>query len=477
MEKKFNTARRTAEAVCREEITARRLIEKALGRCENLNGRLNLFVNISGNDALEQADAVDCKVKEGHRPPLAGVPLAVKDDLCYSGLPTTFGSPAFKSFISPYSAAAVEKLIEAGAVVIGKTNLDDLSMGSTTAASPFAPALNPWNTAYLAGSAGSAAVASGQCLLALESDTGGALLQGASHCGVIGLRPTMGRISRYGLNAFSSSFGQVGISAGSIEDMKLALELLSGYDQRDAVTAVCRGRSFSPEAIPVPAGIKVGWPVFALEFLESKHRSLFDRVKENLNEKGFELIDLDLSLFAEALRAYYVIAYAEASSNHSRFDGIRFGEAAYAENLDELYYKSRAVTFGREARRRSVIGTFILSNGNFDRYYRQALTVWNLVRQEFATALERCDIILLPVAKGLPRKKNEEINFLKQYEDDIFCAPVSLAGLPSICLPAGQIEGLPVGLQLVGAPFSEELLLAAGSKLAPEIKFSPDGAL
>ena len=234
------TACRAAEAVNNGETTACQLIGEILERCNALNGKLNTFIKIAGPEALEQAAAVDKQVKSGQKLPLAGVPVAVKDDLCYSALPTSFGSPAFKNFISPYGAAAVEKLTDAGAVVIGKTNLDDMSIGSTTTSSPAGPALNPWAPDRVAGSAGAAAVAAGQCLISLESDSGGALRQGASHCGVVGLRPTMGRVSRYGLHTFASSFGQVGITASTTDDILAALEVISGFDARDASTALYR---------------------------------------------------------------------------------------------------------------------------------------------------------------------------------------------------------------------------------------------
>ena len=469
------TACQVAEVVTSGEITAYQLIEETLERCKVVNDKLNTFMHIADNEALEQAAVVDKMVKTGLKLPLAGVPVAVKDDLCSSALPTTFGSPAFKNFRSPYSAAVVDKLLDAGAVVLGKTNLDDLSMGSTAATSYIGPALNPWIADRVAGSAGAAAVAAGQCLIAIGSDSSGALRQGASHCGVFGLRPTMGRVSRYGLSMASSSFGQVGVTAASTEDILIALEVISGSDIRDASTTVYRENSAEGSHKQVPTEIKIGYSSSYLDLLDLDHQIIQDQAMKKVKSDGYQLVDLRLDLLAEGLRAYYVIAMAEASSNHSRYDGIRFGVAADVENLDQLYSKSRSLTFGREARRRSIFGTFILNHGSYDRYYRQALKVWNLVRRGFETALDQCDLLLLPVVRNLPHAAAEQVEFLRLYEEDIFCAPVSMTGLPALTLPAGELNQIPVGMQLVGRPFSEKLLLSTAYRLTPEIRLPPNG--
>jgi aspartyl-tRNA(Asn)/glutamyl-tRNA(Gln) amidotransferase subunit A len=459
------TACRIAEAVNRAEISAYRLVEKILDRCNHLNADLNLFVSIAGSEALKQANKVDGMVKKGLSLPLAGVPVVVKDDFCYSAKPTTYGSPAFKNFSSPFNAAAVDKILDAGAVIIGKTNLDGMSMGSTTAFSPIGPARNPWAVDLVAGSAGAAAVVSEAGLIALESDSGGALRQGASHCGVLGLRPSMGRVSRYGLNVFSSSFGQAGIIASTATDLSAVLNVISGFDYRDASTALCNSTAYQVADMTKPEQITIGWPENLIENLDSDQHNIFGQAREGIQAKGFKLVKLSINYFPEALRAYHVIACAEASSNLSRYDGIRFGQAAFAENLEELYYKSRRLTFGPEARRRSIFGTFLLSKDNFELYYRQALKVWKLVRQEFSAVLDQCDLLLLPVVKKLPHPVAEQVDFLELYEDDHFCAPVSLAGLPSVSIPAGKAEHLPLGLQLVGPPFSDELLIEAASRI------------
>ncbi len=475
MELRKISIRQAAETVNSGEVTAEGLIEKTLESCSILNEGLNIFTQIAGIDALEQAKAIDRKIEKGEKLPLAGVPVTVKDDLCYGVLPTGFGSPAFKEFFSPYTATAVERLMDAGAIVVGKTNLDDMSMGSTTASSPDGPTINPWDPERTAGSAGAAAVATGICMLALESDSGGALRQGASHCGVIGLRPTAGQVSRYGLNTFCSSFGQVGVTAISGENVITALEVIAGFDERDASTAVCKERAAGAGTAVDTEGLRIGYPAAAFDHLEPGLREVFEQAREQYSAAGFECIDLELPLLPEALQAYYVISLAESSSNHSRFDGIRFGAVEEAGDLEELYSKSRGSILGREARRRSIFGTHLLSQGSYDLYYRQALRVWNLVRREFAAALGQCDLLMLPAAKTLPGRAAAEADFLDAWTEDLFCAPVSLTGLPSLCLPAGQAGKFPVGLQLIGRPFSEGIMAAVCDRMIREIELFPYG--
>ncbi len=476
MEQKKKTASDIAKAVNAGEISARRIIEDTLARCNTVNESLNTFRELAGAEALENADRIDEKIAGGSKLPLAGVPLAVKDDFCYSEMATSFGSPAFKAFQAPYSAAAVEKMTEAGAVVIGKTNLDDMGIGSSTLSSFSGPALNPWSPERVAGSAGAASIASGQALLALESDSGGALRQGASHCGVFGLRPTIGRISRYGLNMFSSSFGQAGLSAASTIDILTALRVISGFDERDVATAICRDMSIDDQTISKPDKNAIGYP-FAIEgLLEQDQLSVFKQSCELFRSAGHNVTGIEMALLPEALRAYYIIAFAEVSSNLSRFDGIRFGESVDAANLEELYTSVRGYTFGPESRRRSIIGTILLGKDNFDRYYRQALKVWRLVREQFNAAFNECQLLLLPVTPSLPQLASAGSGLLGDYENDIFCAPVSLSGLPSLSLPTGGIDGLPAGVQLIGPAFSEELLLNVGSRVVQRFNFPPEGA-
>jgi len=457
------------------EYTAHDLIEKTLENCTLLNESLNIFIHQAGIDALEQAKAIDLRIEKGEKLPLAGIPVAVKDDICYGVLPTTFGSGGFSDFYSPYTATAVEKLMEAGAIVVGKTNLDNMSLGSSTTSSPKGATINPWDNSRAAGSAGAAAVITGAAMVALESDSGGALRQGASSCGVTGLRPTSGLVSRHGLNLHSSSFGQVGVTALTGKNIDAVLQVIAGYDQYDASTLISKDE-FIPEIEPAAIdNLKIGFPQSLVEGLEPELKTACQETINLFKEQGFEITDVSLRMLPEALRAYYVIAQAEASSNHARFDGIRFGTASEADNLEELYLKSRSNLLGREGRQRSIYGTYLLGKGNFDLYYRQALKVWNLVRREFALALTGCDLLLMPVVKNLPPLLREEKDLISSWEEDIFCAPVSLSGLPALSFPAGMIGELPVGLQLVGPPFSEKTLTAVSDIVVRDKQLFPHG--
>lgn len=477
MDLKELTAHRAAEAVNNKEISACHLIETILEHSERVNEKLNTFTCFAGEEALKKAAAVDQQVKNGFSLPLAGVPLAVKDDYCYSALPTGFGSSAFKGHITPYSASAVEKLIGAGAVVIGKTNIDDMGIGASTSTSPDGPSHNPWNQDKLAGSAGAAAVAAGQCMLALESDSGGALRQGASNCGVFGLRPTPGRVSRYGLNLFSGSFGRPAIAAAAAVDLGIALRVLSGYDEKDVLTSVCREPQEKSWPDKVPDKITIAFPEEISDLAESETTEQLKLFHSAVSAKGFSAVECSLKMLPEALRAYYVIAYAEASSSFARYDGIRFGCAADAGDLEELYSKTRRLTFGLEAQRRSVFGTYLLSKGNFETYYRQALKIWAIAKQEFDRVFNSCDLLALPVVKTSPRPVGSTYDFLELCEDDLFTAPVSMAGLASTSLPFSLESGMPAGIQLAGRPFSDEILIYAAGLLSSEIKFPPAASL
>ena len=471
------TAAAAAEAVRCKEITARELTEIFLSRCAAVNVQLNSFIHIFEEDALRQADAVDERVRRNEGPlPLAGVPAAVKDDLCYQDAPLSCGAAALKDFRPPYTAAAVQKLVEAGAVILGKTNLDQFGLGSSTASSYAGPSANPWDLNKAAGDGAAAAVAAGQCLLALSSDSGGALRIGASHCGVTGLLPTTGLISRHGLNTFAPSFARVGVVARNAADAALALKAVAGWDPRDAATASVKDGVFAGTAEVPLKTLKIGFPAAVFGLAGEQTRNVLDEATARLKSAGAEVVDISLPLFREALQAYYVIAAAEASSNLGRFDGIRFGAPGEGASLEEMYGRARAAAFGAEARRRSVFGAHLLSKDSFERYYRQAQKVWALVRQGFFAALESCDLIALPAAAN-PGGAAHNGNFLERYAEDLFCAPVSLAGLPALCIPAGTAGGLPVGLQLTGKPFAEEALILPAGPATDPFRLSPAGVL
>ncbi|HOB86482.1 MAG TPA: amidase family protein [Bacillota bacterium] len=467
------TALQAAQAVRKKELSARELVAFFLDRCTALNGSLNSFIHIFKEEALRQADLVDQKLEAGEQLPLAGVPVAVKDDLWFRDQPASWGAAALKNFRPPAHAAAVQKLLEAGAVVVGKTNLDQFGLGSTTASSFAGPTLNPWDRERVAGDAAAAAVAAGQCLLGLSSDTGGSLRTGASFCGLFGLRPGAGTVSRYGLATFASSFAGVGLVAGEAGDVFAALKLMAGYDRRDAATAAVReGPAYRESA---PGEIKIGFPRAVFARLEEGVRSLLEKARESYAAAGARFVEVELPLFQEALQAYYVLAVAEASSNLARFDGIRFGTPYQGEDLEEWYFRTRSLTLGEEAKRRSVIGTYLLSREAFQDIYRQAQKVWNLVRKGFSDALESCDLLMLPAAASPAGPVEGAKSFLEAYAQDAFTAPVTLSGFPSLCVPAGELDSLPVGLQLVGPPFSEGQLAGLASRVAKRFKTPPAG--
>ncbi len=472
-----NTALSTAARVTAGAITARESVSAALQSCRALNEKINTFTFIAGEKALERAGEIDRRVAAGDKLPLAGVALAVKDDFMYSEMPASLGSAALDNFSPPFSAAAVERLVDAGAVVIGKTNLGAMGTGSTRQSSPGGAVLHPLNHELTVASAGAAALAAGQCLLSLDSESGGALRQGASQCGVFGLRPTLGRISRYGLHMACSSFGQIGLSGLAIGDIKAALDLISGFDARDATTAAYNDFAPHKGTVVNPDDMTIGLLSSNSVRLRPEEREAMEQAVEKFKEKGHRIVELEFDLFEAALRAYYVIAYAEASSNLSRFDGIRYGRAADASNLEELYSASRRLTLGEEARRRSIIGTYFLIGDNFELYYRRALKVWSMAREQFNLLFNRCSLLLMPVGAHLKEadSSGHDLPFIDLCEEDTFCVPASLSGLPSLSLPMGSFNGLPVGVQLVGPAFSEDLLFQAGSAVKQGLDTPPAG--
>ncbi len=475
------TAAAAAKAVNNREISARELTEAFLARCSSLNSTLQSLVHIFEQEALRQAEAVDSLVGQGGTSlPLAGVPVVLKDDLCYSAGPTTWGAASLKNLHPPYTAAAAQKLIDAGAIIVGKANLDPFGLGSSDASSSAGPAANPRDPARPAGDGAAAAVAAGQCLLGLSSDSGGSLRLGASHCGLFGLRPTPGLVSRHGLYTHAPSYASVALAARDAADIDLALQIISGCDSRDAATAAAKDGLPRAEGEESFRNLKIGYPKDVFALLPHHTRSALEPARERYMAAGAEFVEITLPLFREALQAYYVIACVEASSNLGRFDGIRFGpSAASAEGatLEEYYLKTRGATFNAEAKRRVIIGTHLLSKDNFEPYYRQAQKVWRLVRQSFAAALEKCSLIMLPAVLAPAEAGEETEDFLKAYQRDCFCAPVSLAGLPALCAPAGEVDNLPVGLQLVGRPFAEATLTGLAGRAALPFKYSPAGDL
>jgi len=443
------------------------LVRETLAQAEA--STLGAFVTLDRERALERARSLDQDRARGAAPgALWGVPVAIKDNLCTAGLRTTCGSRILENFVPPYTATAVQRLEDAGAIVIGKTALDEFAMGSTSETNAFGVVRNPVDPSRVPGgsSGGSAvAVAAGIVSVSLGSDTGGSIRQPASFCGVVGLKPTYGRISRYGLVAYASSLDQIGPFANSVEDAATLLGLVSGVDVHDNTSATSPVPDYLAELGAGVKGLRVGIPSeYWGEGLDASVRASLDEAVAKLKDAGAILVPVSLPSTKHAISAYYVIAMAEASSNLSRFDGVRYtGRAKDARTLLEMYSRTRTELFGDEVRRRILIGTFVLSAGYYDAYYSKAQRVREVIRREFETAFQSCDVLATPTAPTTAWKIGEKIDDpLAMYLSDIDTIAVNLAGLPGLVVPVRAVEGLPVGLQLIGPAFREDTLLRVG---------------
>jgi aspartyl-tRNA(Asn)/glutamyl-tRNA(Gln) amidotransferase subunit A len=462
------SAAETARRVAARELSCEEAVRAALDRIAALEPSLDALLAVLPERALDRARSLDRALAAGgDAPPLAGVPLVLKDNLHLEGVPTTCGSRVLEGYVPPYTATAAERLEAAGAVVVAKSNLDEFAMGSSTERSAYKRTRNPWDLERVPGgsSGGSAAaVAARLAPLAIGSDTGGSIRQPAALCGVVGLKPTYGRVSRYGLVAFASSLDQVGPLAVTVEDAALALAALSGHDPRDATSA--RAAEFSPASAREDArGLRIGVPRgFVRDGVEPGTLARFEEALATLEEAGVLVRDLELPTLPHAIAAYYLVATAEASSNLARYDGVRYGPRAQgAFDLRSLYGLTRDAGFGPEVKRRIVLGTFALSSGYYDAYYLRAQRVRTLLRRELDRALEGCDAIATPTTPAPAFRLGEKTDDpLQMYLADVFTVPANLAGLPAVSLPCGFVSGLPVGLQLMGRPFEEGLLLRIG---------------
>lgn len=443
--------------------------EAVLSRIREKEAEYHCYITVAEEAALAAAAEIQKKVEKGElKGPLAGVPGAVKDNLCTKNMRTTCASRMLENFVPSYTAQAVRKLEKAGVVIIGKTNMDEFAMGSTTETSFFGPVRNPRNPEHVPGgsSGGSAAaVAAEECFFALGSDTGGSVRLPAAYCGVVGMKPTYGTVSRYGLIAYGSSLEQVGPLTKTVEDCAVVLETIAGRDEKDSTSVLRQDRDFSQALVRDVRGMRIGIPADYLgQGLEESVRKAVLRAAELLREAGAVTEEFDLSLTEYAIPAYYTIASAEAASNLGRFDGVKYGyRAGEAQGLHGMYQKTRSQGFGREVKRRILLGNFVLSSGYYDAYYRKALQVRTLIRQAFDRAFAKYDCILGPVAPGTAPRLGESLEDpLKMYLGDIYTVAANLAGLPGISLPCGTDgAGLPVGLQLVGNSFQEKKLLRA----------------
>ena len=467
------TAAELGKRIQAGEITAAEAAEYSLGQIKKKDGQIHSFITVDEEKVMERARQVQRKIEKGELTgPLAGVPVAVKDNICTEGMRTTCASRILEDFIPSYSAEAVKKLEEAGAVILGKTNMDEFAMGSTTETSAFGITRNPWNTDHVPGgsSGGScAAVAAGEAFCALGSDTGGSIRQPSSFCGVTGLKPTYGTISRYGLIAYGSSLDQIGPVAKDVSDCACILEAVSSYDRKDSTSVKRDSYDFTSGLDRDIKGMRIGLPSDYLgEGLDDEVRRAVLDGAEVMRSQGAIVEEFSLGLAEYAIPAYYVIASAEASSNLARFDGVKYGyRAKEYEGLHGMYKKTRSEGFGPEVKRRIMLGSFVLSSGYYDAYYLKALRAKALIMNAFDEAFKKYDIILGPAAPTVAPKIGCSLTDpLKMYLGDIYTVSVNLAGLPGISVPCTlNSEGLPIGLQMIAGRFQEEKLLRAAYRL------------
>ena len=463
------TASEVRNKILNKELSAYEVTKAVFERIEKTDELIGSFVSLRKEKALEEAKIIDEKIARGEKVgALAGVPVSIKDNMVSLNDPSASCSKILDGYIGIYDATVVTKLKEADAIIIGKTNMDEFAMGGSTKTSYYKLTKNPWDTSKVpGGSSGGAAssIASQQCFISLGSDTGGSIRQPASFCGVVGLKPTYGRVSRYGLMAFASSLDQIGPLAKNVEDIALAMNVIAGYDDYDGTV----------KNIPVPdyteflekdiKGVKIGVPKeYFVDGMNENVKSIMMDALEKLKEAGAELVDVSLPHTKYALPTYYILAPAEASSNLARFDGIRYGyRSKNAKDFNDLYVKSRSEGFGSEVKRRIMIGTYVLSAGFYDAYFKKAQKARALIKADFDKAFETVDMIFTPVAPTPAFSLDAVKTPLELYLEDIFTLSANLAGVPGLSIPAGITEGLPVGIQLLGKHFDEGNLIAVGS--------------
>jgi len=455
-----------AQALARKELSSVELTRLFLDRAQRLNRELNAFLTLDPEASLAQARLADQRIGEGAAQPLTGIPVALKDIFCAKGWLTTCGSKMLSNFIAPYDAHVVERLRDAGAVNLGKTNMDEFAMGSSTESSHYGPVANPWDRSAVPGgsSGGSAAVVAGRLApAALGTDTGGSVRQPAAMCGVCGLKPTYGVVSRYGMVAFASSLDQCGPMAKSAADLALLLSAIAGFDARDSTSLERPGEDYGRDLERPIDGLRIGLPreFFGAGLAPDVARAVQGAIAE-YQKLGCKLVDVSLPQTRLSVPAYYVLAPAEASSNLARFDGARYGyRAPRYDDLRDMYEKTRAQGFGAEVKRRILIGTYVLSHGYYDAYYLQAQKVRRLIAMDFADVFERCDVVMGPTAPTTAFKLGAKTaDPVQMYLNDIYTVPAPLAGIPALSIPCGfGDDNLPVGLQLMGNYFQEARML------------------
>ena len=463
------TAVELGKKIKAKEVTAVEATQAVLDQIEQMEDSINSYVTVDKEGALKRAKEVQTLIEEGKLTgPLAGVPVAIKDNMCTKDMLTTCSSKILENFYPTYTAEAVLNLEKAGAVIIGKTNMDEFAMGSTTETSAYGVTRNPWNTEHVPGgsSGGSCtAVSANECFFALGSDTGGSIRQPSSFCGVTGIKPTYGTISRYGLIAYGSSLDQIGPVAKDVTDCATILETIASYDKKDSTSVQREDYDFTAALVDDVKGMKIGIPKgYFGEGLDKEVSDAVLAAARELEKKGAIIEEFDLGLVDYAIPAYYVIAAAEASSNLSRFDGVKYGyRSEDFDGLHNMYKKTRSEGFGPEVKRRIMLGSFVLSSGYYDAYYLKALRTKALIKQEFDKAFAKYDVILGPAAPTTAPKIGESLSDpIKMYLGDIYTISVNLAGLPGISVPCGvDSKGLPIGLQLIGDCFKEKNIIRA----------------
>ncbi|NJD36938.1 MAG: Asp-tRNA(Asn)/Glu-tRNA(Gln) amidotransferase subunit GatA [Geobacter sp.] len=450
------------------QVSSVELTRAFLSRIEATDQAVNAFITVSAEQALAAAEAADQRIAAGQCDTLTGIPLALKDIFLTDGVRTTCASKILGNFVAPYDATTWAKLKAQGAVLLGKLNMDEFAMGSSCENSAFGPTRNPWNKDHIPGGASggsAAAIAAQQAVVTLGTDTGGSIRQPASHCGCVGLKPTYGRVSRYGVIAYASSLDQVGPMTRDVTDAALLLGAIAGHDPKDSTSVDCPVPDYAAGLQQGVKGLKIGLPKeYFIEGLDPDVQQAMDQAIEVYRKLGAEFVEVSLPHTNYAVATYYLIATAEASSNLARYEGVRFGHrAAETSGLIDLMMQSRAQGFGVEVKRRIMLGTYALSSGYYDAYYLKAQKVRTLIQQDFIRAYEQVDLLLTPVAPTPAFRIGEKTaDPLQMYLSDIFTIPVNLAGICGISIPAGMSSnGLPIGLQLLGRPFGEETILRA----------------
>lgn len=482
MSAKINTlgALETAELIKKREISVKEAVSAVIAAAEEKDKEYNCYVTLCPEDALKKAEKVQALIDSGDiDSPLAGVPVSVKDNICTKGIRTTCSSKILGNFVPVYNATVVDKMEKAGMITVGKLNMDEFAMGSTTETSYFGPTKNPWDTSKVpGGSSGGAAacIAADEAVVALGSDTGGSIRQPCSFCGVTGLKPTYGTVSRYGLVAYASSLDQIGPVGKNVADCAAVYSVISGKDEKDSTSMDFAPFDYKAVLTGDMKGKKIGIPADYLgEGLAPDVKEAVMNAAKVFENMGAEVEIFPMPISEYAIPTYYIIASAEACSNLSRYDGIKYGYASpYAENLRELYIKSRSEGFGMEVKRRIMLGNFVLSSGYYDAYYKKALKAKKLVQKAFFDAFEKYDMILGPVAPTTALKIGESLSDpLKMYLGDIYTVMVNIAGLPSAAIPCGfDSEGMPIGMQLIGKPFGETEILRAAHCFESATDFS-----